>query len=81
MDLRMHYELTEIGEFRHAVRFEAWGKKLRGAAMGARHEMRKWCYETFGNPDLEMRWRDDIIFGEALFLHEVDAMLFLARWS
>jgi hypothetical protein len=81
MDLRMHYQRHEQEELIHLVRFSAWGNNLRGDAMEYRHKMRKWCYAMFGNPDLDMRWHDNILFGEALFLHEEDAMLFLARWS
>ena len=49
-------------------------------------EIRRWCFETFGPPGMlvntvEIRWLDDVKYGEIVFQHEADLMMFLLRWS
>lgn len=42
-------------------------------------ELYVWCYATFGNPTLDLRW--DCHGGWIKLLHEEDVSLFLLRWS
>lgn len=56
------------------------------ASLSKHHEIRTWCYETYGWPGYQAandftRWRDDIAFGEVEFARESDLALFLLRWS
>ena len=49
-------------------------------------EIRRWCFETFGPPGplpdtAEVRWVDDIKFGEIIFQREEDLMLFVLKWQ
>ena len=49
-------------------------------------EIRQWCIDTYGAPgclpqSTEIRWLDDIKYGEIVFQREADLMLFLLRWS
>lgn len=49
-------------------------------------EMGQWCYNAFGPSGYrvgtgEVRWRDNIHYGEVTFSHEEDLTLFLLRWS
>jgi len=49
-------------------------------------EMRTWCYNTFGEPGYrvttdEVRWLDEIAYGEVRFSRESDLAMFLLRWE
>jgi hypothetical protein len=49
-------------------------------------EIGQWCYNSFGPSGYrkgtgEVRWRDDIHYGEVTFSREEDLTLFLLKWS
>jgi hypothetical protein len=49
-------------------------------------ELGRWCYDNFGpsgyQPDIaQVRWNDNIHYGEIRFDRESDLALFLLRWS
>lgn len=49
-------------------------------------EIRKWCNDIFGKPNFkqetqEVRWRDNIHYGEVLLSRESDLIMFLLRWE
>lgn len=49
-------------------------------------EMTKWCHQTFGAPGYlvdthEIRWVDQIKYGEVRFRRKSDAEFFILRWS
>ena len=51
-----------------------------------RKEITKWCYATFGPPGLnhntrQIRWKDSINWGEAIFSRKEDLEWFVLRWS
>ena len=42
-------------------------------------QLRKWCLKTYGPPGI--RWEDNIMLGEIVFVNESDLTLFLLRWT
>ena len=44
-------------------------------------EMQEWCYRTFGYPCDDIRWVDNIRYGEVMFVNTADLTLFLLKWS
>jgi len=49
-------------------------------------EIRTWCYQTFGEPGYrndtaDVRWVDDIKYGEVRIDRESDLMMFILKWS
>lgn len=49
-------------------------------------EIGQWCYTSFGpsgylHNTAEVRWRDDIHYGEVTFSREEDLALFLLKWA
>ena len=49
-------------------------------------EIRQWCHDTFGKDGYdfntqEVRWRDNIHFGEVSFGRESDLAMFLLKWT
>ena len=48
------------------------------------YEISEWCHASFGEPgyhEWEIRWRDDIFYGEAYFRDQEDLEWFVLRWS
>lgn len=50
------------------------------------NEIRRWCVETFGQPGLrvdthEVRWKDEVRYGEVRFDRESDLIMFILRWE
>ena len=48
--------------------------------------IRRWCYQTYGVPGIhvdtdEIRWQDNIKFGEVRFSRKEDLEWFVLRWS
>ena len=49
-------------------------------------EMKKWCWETFGEPGhnhltFQTRWKDSIEYGEVFFNRKEDLEWFVLRWQ
>ena len=54
--------------------------------LATQFQLRNWCYKTFGEPGYkpdtaEVRWVDDIKYGEIRIDRDSDLMMFLLRWE